>query len=504
MRRFAVFLSAVLLLTTSHFATAGTLGSLEMENLLQSRAQDIVSKVDASAVVSVQIELKKISATLPGMGLSGQVTPVSFDGSIGPESIERIKVRIVSSKEIPDWIQDEVKKAVSFEKVKAAISFEKVKNPIQEPSNRLEEFIQKDAFEVAKTGASALGSLNERILWSVIVIGAGLLCLGLAIWFSVRILQGALVRTIEQKVLPAMAEMRASPMASPVQRGRDESVASAIAARPAPLSSGAVPGAKELADLPIRAIRVLFADCYWTECDSYAHYLWSQMNQEQRDQLIESKVVPVEYLSHIRQFGPQDMGYHLDARYLFAGEEFLNVDQRDLLAWLRKNKSAFSRISPLRAELLGLSLGERIELTNTAGGSKPVVTPSTSKPRALPRRLEIAKLTNDDEIYLWQNREAVPLESREKLKTLVWLALAPDAYVTGVLEELDAKQLAEAWSAPPAVLERLESRIPVKKREMLQHFIKGGISADRNGDVFAYLVEAGLRGIENSSVQAAA
>ena len=52
------------------------------------------------------------------------------------------------------------------------------------------------------------------------------------------------------------------------------------------------------------------------------------------------------------------------------------------------------------------------------------------------------------------------------------------------MSELDARQLAEAWTAPEEVLALLRESVPDKKFEMVEHFQKE-IEADRCSEAFA-------------------
>jgi hypothetical protein len=163
-------------------------------------------------------------------------------------------------------------------------------------------------------------------------------------------------------------------------------------------------------------------------------------------------------------------------------------------------------VTPLRWDRLPLSLEQRIQFGEMKSDAKleSVKVAAKSKPRELKARLEIKQLRPEDEQYIWDNPQKVPAHVRPSLRSLVWLALSPVEARRNVMAELDARQLADAWTGPEAVLAALKEALPPKKLEMLEHFLKEA-SPGRSNDAFAYLVESGLRlYVDHNSTQAEA
>lgn len=384
------------------------------------------------------------------------------------------------------------------------LAYEKFKGEISRPSDDTKEFIKRfeedflgkfvkqELFGVVSEAVRGLVSLKIAIWASLAGIMICLLFASTVLLFLSTRLEASMGRVVDNKLVPAMAQNRGSQ--TPRAAAREDSESK----KPIEINMPSASGAKELADFPLDILVNVLADCYWTTSDGYAHWLWNEMTQDQRTKILATGKLDRRYFSYIRQFDPVNLKYHNDAKYFVATGEFNTIDQDELMKWLTANLSEFHRITPLRWDLLPLRLAERLEFSRTSLSIADVAAPTSrariakaSAPRALPMKFEVKSLTIADEQYLYENPSAVPVEIRRSIKTLVWLALAPSGYRAGILAELDARRLAEGWSAPPDVLAKLEESLAPKKLEMLRHFQKE-TQPDRESEVFAYLAEAGL------------
>lgn len=493
-------MSKLIAILTIVFTTAGiglqahaglTVRKVELENQIQSRIFSIVERADPYAIVQVEVTLKKVQSNLPMFGLDASVTPVEFDGQLGSSSIESIKVRVVSQVDaIPDWIRSEVQKSASMNGVKVAINYEKAGGQV---TDRNLEFtkIAKDFQDLA------ISTINQVKLGVWGMLAALVVCLfaiALAITSIARRLERSMSKVIEEQIVPAMQQNQGG---KPVRAEKSEdSGGSSAQAQAQAHHAGNESGQNELKDFPVEALLTVLSDCYWTESDGYAHFLWKQMSQAQKDAVLQSGLIDRAYFSFIRHVPPVNLDYHSDARYLLWGKEFRTVSQTDLNAWLSKNSKLFFRITPMRWDLLPLSLEQRLtfsemKMPTETSNLAPLELTTKSAARVLPNRLQLRGLKVEDEVYLWENSAKVSSENRSSLKTLVWLALTPTEYRQKVLADLDARQLAEAWSGPAPVLEKLKEAMAQKKIETLEHFLDS-TPADRSSDTFAYLVESGL------------
>lgn len=461
---------------------------IELENQLRDRVTHVVNRVDPMAIVQVTIDLKTVSGDLPEMGLVGAVTPVDFDGDLGISSIAKINVLVVHQVEqVPDWIKKEIERAVKMPLVKTDIAFEKAGGVAASTS----EEVSKVAQSMLETANKGLRDVKLGLIGLMGVAFISLIIIAFAVFSSSGRLEKSLARVIEEKVVPAMSEIGGGR-----STGRAEVATNAQTS--APVAHENSTQERTLADYPDEALLTLFADCYWTGSDGYAHYLWTQITPAQREMLMSKRVVDVRYFWHIVGAEPEKLAYHDDARYLISGAEFRSIDQKTLLEWAKSNPEQTSRITPLRWESLGLSLPERLDmLESRAKTARLDALPkfaSASTARDLPPQLSFKTITLADEEFVWANPEKLPPSARASFQSLLWLALCEEAYVRDVLSDMDARGLAMAWIGPPAVLDLLKAKLPAKKREMLEHFLQTE-APSRASESFNALVGAGLAGL---------
>lgn len=463
---------------------------MAVENDYRNRVRNVIERVDPAAIVQVRVDLKKVIAEdLPGMGFGAEITPVDRSGQLNKSSIEKVSVRIATQIEtVPDWIKNEINLAIGHD-IKTDIAIEKAKGVITDSQTEMTKF----AMAATQSAVEGISSLK----WGLWSLAAGLFFMLTAIGFILnrfaQRLENSLTKVIEEKIVPAM-QTSGRGAAMPVSESTKES-------KPLNLSIAGATGAggqKELADIPVDALLSLFSDCYWTHSDGYAHYLWTQMSQEQRKKVLDSEGADPKYFSYFLQFPIENLNYHFDARYLLLTRDFEKVDQKDLAEWVVANPAHYRRITPLRWDLLPLDLEERLKFMevsdDSAEKSKAPKVGKSSSPRKLKEKLQIKKLTPADENFAWSNPSKVPAESRAELPSLIWLGLCPSEKIASVLGDLDARQLATAWVGPEEVLAKLKSTLAPKKQEMLEHFLKDG-NPNRQSEIFKYLAEAGINAL---------
>ena len=517
-----IFILALCLVPFTSRAEVGANQQVLLETQLQERVFHIVQKADKSAIVQVKVDIRRLSATLPGVWSEAtSVTPVTADGSLAGEGIEAIHVRVLSQiPEMPSWIQEEVKKSLVFDKVKVDTKFEKAKGKVSEDS-KMDSTVEtiksvgKDIAEgLSKSGSGETGKQISSALWGLVgglVITMILLC-G-AIFILGRKIESAFFRVVDEKLAPLVQAQAAAAGRRP---GRDldsqgSSTAAAVAQQAARSSAGASTDSNEFSDLSDASIFAIVMDCYWTHSDAYANFIWTKLSAKQRDALLGHKEFGAElfrYFQFARQFPAENLGYHQDVQYVDANSTFTKVDQKDLAKYIAANPVQAVSLTPLRWDQLPISLSDRLKATlamNSSAAKPSVAAPlKASALRPLPRRLEVKTLSADDETYLWSNSTAVHADLRASLKTLVWLALCPQDVREAALGDIDARDLAEAWVGPEPVLEKLKEAIPAKKYEMVQHFLKDS-TPDRNSPVFEHLVALGAQELKTpSSIKSAA
>lgn len=347
-----------------------------------------------------------------------------------------------------------------------------------------------------------LWGVSAAVILAILILAAAVFGLGGKIEF-------ALARAIETKLAPLLeggvgGGSSAAGISSTGEDDEDEIGGQVIA------GTGGESSNRAVTDLPMEALLNLFADCYWTKQDAYAHFLWTEMSQKQRTEflgLTEVKQLYLSYLSYIRQFAPVNANHHTDARYLNAIAQFRFMSQQDLAAWIMQNQPYLLRLTPLRWENLPISLVDRINFTmSMSNGSlgdasqldaSKVVVSHRSPPRELPMPLKVKSISIEDEVFLWTNSQQIPSYMRASLPTLVWLASCPIEVRKTVLADYNARDLAEAWIGPDEVLSAIGEALPSKKLNMLQSYMKE-TKPSRRSDVYLALVQAGLEGLSTS------
>lgn len=489
--RILTFICLSLLGISAGFSATAAQPIIELENQMQQRVTAILQRADPLAIVQVVIKPRKVSADLPMFGMTAQVTPMNFDGQISSATIESMKIRVISQMEtVPEWIKAEIVRTTEVTGVKVEINYEKAGGQLTNESQELAK-IAKDTSEVAIT------SLNQMKMgvWGIIIaLTFSLFVVAWTVFSMAKRMETSLGRVVEEKVVPAMQANAGNGGGARSNSGSSESGSDKPRAVAAQAATTGSTGGKELAEFPFATLKSLFSDCYWAEADGYANYLWQQASQKQKQELLASDFSDPAYFAFVRQASPENLEYHHDPRYLNATTDFEHVNQTELAAWLAKNPKQFARITPLRWDLLPLSLEQRIQFGEMKSEAKleAVKVTAKSKPRELKNRLEIKQLRAEDEQYIWDNAAKVPAHVRGSLRSLVWLALAPIEARRTVLAELDSRQIAEAWTGPEAVLNALKEALAPKKLEMLEHFLKD-TSPGRSNDTFAYLCDSGLR-----------
>ena len=501
-------------------ADVGAGQQVAIESQIQQRVFAIVGKADKQAIVHVKIAVKRMSSDLPGVWTQAkEVTPVTGDGALSVDGIEKIEVRVVTQvDELPAWVKDEAKRAIAFDKVKVELKYEKAKGKFA-PDGKIDSVtdtlkdVSKDLINgVVKSGEGA-GRQVSTALWGVaggVVVTVMLLCV--AIFMLGRRIESAFFKVVDEKLAPLLqAQAAAAARQSRAQsRGTGNDAGGAKPGAQAAAATGGSAGANEFSDLSANAVFALVVDCYWTHSDAYAHYVWTKLSAKQRDELLANRDFGPElyrYFQFVRQFAPENLGYAQDVQYVEANSSFARVSQAELAKFVAENPAKASSITPLRWDKLPISLSDRLKATlamNESQEQAPIqaVPLKASKWRELPRRLEVKSMTDEDEAFLWQNPDSVHPSLRGSLKTLVWLALAPLAARERILGEVDARDLAEAWVGPEPALEKIKEGVSPKKFEMIKSYLKE-TQPDRNSAVYETLAAQGAEALNEEALAGA-
>lgn len=470
-------LLTLLLLIAPLISRADLLDQLNLEQSLQERLQNTFKMFDDSAKIVVTLEFDSFQGSLPGMNLaeSHQATPEK----IQLNDIKKVNVDIYSSFEtMPEGSQDAVFKAIPIENKKnVMINFKKVDQKLVKLSKSIEV---KDLFEVA-----------EKTVWSFAKIIFALFGVGfVGIFFVFNSMNKK--RSVELKdqikfLANAVTEgsggsaPRAAPAFTPSMNQNQN-----FAPAPSSKNQNSI-----LDTLSTNSLKELFADCYWTEHDAYANWLWKNISTDQKKDLASELPFLKEYSLFFITTPATPMSYH-EHPYYMEPSALHQVSQKDLSDSVKKDIGLWHEISPMRKENMKLGFDEKLKAIQSKPSTSGFTAKVKSPLRALSATPTWGELSFNDEAAIFNNPEMVPDTLRSHVKTLAWLALKSPEEIKAVLSQFDTRSLAEAWVGPEEVLKALEAHLPEKKLKLLLVY-KEKSNPSRNNDVYQLLVDQGLK-----------
>lgn len=474
--RYLIVIALFCMTSLSHAGV--TQSKLELEKQIQDRVAAVMKGLDESAIISVKIKLRKIKAQSMGFSPNTEVVPLEDGNGLGEDGIENINIRVLTAKtEIPDWTKKEIDLVAQLDKVPIKV-----------------EFITKEVAKTQESPNALISKVDELMSSMGIIVQSvkfgffGFLLLvffsaAFIVW-SVRSLsarfENSFGKLFDEKIVPNMnAKSQAKPIES---QQKKEQVSASV--------NDSAQANETISGLPTPSVLSLFTDCYWTENDGYAHFLWSRLTVNQREELLKNWTLDSSYFNYLMEVPETSLSYHLNPFYLNSKPQFETINQVHLYELLEKTEKLVSELSPMRWESLSMPLIKRVELSSFRNQERSLSAVPTinkkSEKRALETKLRITSVSLEDEEVIWKNPSLVPVSLRSEIPTLIWLALAQDSERKKVLNDLDARQLAEAWVGPLEVLAILESDLAPKKLEMVKYFSTSS-EPSRDSDSFKYL-----------------
>jgi hypothetical protein len=435
--------------------------TLEIENYLEERISSFVKQIDPRAQVFVKVELKEVALTLPG-------TSIEYMGSTGVKQIEfedvkEIKVKILTSLEnFPDWTKLQISQNFSFAKIKTEVAVEKYTPEMLErfesahSKNVLLEWLDK----VWGYGAWLFGFLALLISGSL---------------FGTGIYLKQLFRNQVTRILGAMTSQNENPreeLAPKIDERNLQNQNTDEIITPASF------------DLPVEGLVELFADCYWTQQDSYAKWLWEHLSIQQRQTTLENWTPMREYSLQIQFSFGTSAHFHTHPYYLKPAP-LRNLNNSEIEKVILQNHSAWASLSPLRKQAIHIPLEIKLSIINTQNPqSSKIQWPTLRSPeRHFDSSGDLGELSIEDDLALWQNSDLVPQPLRKKVSTLVWVALLAEEKRKALLSQYAAVDLASIWIAPPEALDKLKEVIPEKKLKLVESYLKT-IKSSRSSEKF--------------------
>jgi hypothetical protein len=333
---------------------------------------------------------------------------------------------------------------------------------------------------IEKTVNQVVRDLAKTMSWALGLAVAFLtVCFGLIGWRRQKQFSTAINRVVTS--LGDLQSLQGSPMMAGARTVDPET--------PRALPNN---GSSPFADYQLDSIKGMIADCYWTAKDSYALWIWKNLDFTQRTELLESLPYMREYSASLGNVPEKQFPFFDHAYYLKPFKLFM-TSQEDLVQVVQAYPSTWHKLSPLRQAELSLGLEEKLKCMSVpSNDSAQTNTFPASALRTLSVQGTWGNLKDEDERELLRNPELVPKQIRGQIKSLVWLSLLPEERIREKFEKLDAQSLASAWVGPEDMLTRLENYLPDKKKALLKGY-KSRIPAQRESPAFIWLWEESLK-----------
>lgn len=458
------------------FSYASLSDRLQIEEGIRNRLQDFLTVYDNQVKVTVKFEYKIYRESLPGTHLDSE------DGTM-PTKIESADIRKVSIdiftsqiEELSDDLKTNLLQLIPVRKNTITINLRKVK-PASEYNYKNQVNIQN----LDKISYQWLNTFSQ-----VIYLTFGILGLLSATLFTILFIRRE--KTMREQVSTMAKAISETAGLNTASYGYEDKHFN-----PDPVIKNSTENdGSEVKNLPMNSLNELFSDCYWTEKDGHAHWLWNQISSEIKSELLSISPFMKAYSIYFMTISPLPFDEYKNPFYL-QPISCRHLSMQDLLFQIKKDFSRWHQLSPLRKDALALSLNEKImALSSPVKYSFVWENIAPSQPRTLSKNLTPILLTEEEETSIFKNVNLVPKNLRESIISLCWLSLLDSSELSKILEKFDARTLAEAWIAAPIVLEKLEQHLPEKKLKALKSY-KSRMIANKKSPAYLSLVSVGYQ-----------
>lgn len=467
-----LFIFFLFQLLTFSLAQANILDKVQIEETIQRRIEHNLMPYDKKIRARVKF-IYKSPTPLPGttMAENDELTP----NVLSESDVRGIQIEIYS--QLPSLtaeMQNEIYNLIPIRKNRIKIKFLQFQ---ETPLNEPKPLIAKDFWDIYH---SFLSDMSRGTLY---LFGSLFSLLAL---FSFVLHRSRLKHAKENFGLIAQSISEHLGSGNPRSTSSfDKNMSSALSA-PSPAATGS-----QALGLSVESLKEFFADCYWTEEDGYAHWMWQSLTMDQKKNVIEAWPKLKKYSAFFISKEAESKTDHAHPYYL-APENLHMVSQEIIEKELKKSPDIWLRLSPLRQRHLNLPISEKLRVVKK--GDDTIVLPALPKAtqeRALPFVNVLGRLNFADEATILKKPDLVPNELKSQLPSLVWLSLQKSESIEDVLSRFDALSLASAWVGAPEVLAILESQLPEKKRKMLHSYLEK-VTPSVQSETYRALCEAGI------------
>jgi hypothetical protein len=247
-------------------------------------------------------------------------------------------------------------------------------------------------------------------------------------------------------------------------------------------------------DKDVDFFNAILSDCYWSEEDRYAAYIWTQMPFLIRTKFLVNSERWSDYIHYISSLDSVDLGLDGDVTYLNP-LSINHINNIELSRIVVSESHIFPRLSQLRIKNLSTTIEEKIQLlSNSKWSSVKKEFDLTNYPPSIKRKikslrtLDIASV-EEEEILL---KKDLGIELKEAIPSLAWILELEESQIISILAQYNAKELAEAWIAPRFVLEKVASYLPEKRKNLLENYLQK-INPSRRSSTFKEIHQTTIR-----------
>ena len=437
----------------------------DIQQGLEQRVGEIVKRYDPKALVFVKLVPRIDKEQLPDTPFL--IEKYAFDSS-GMLSMKRMEVTIMStSGTVPPSVRKLVHRAVAGFGVNPNILVKSLPEELNPEGEVKKEAISKPSFM----------DQHEEDIAQVVKIFIGIGATMVVLLLAQLLSQSSQAAKVAQAISGAATTVNTTlenggKLASKVQPTASE--------RPDVFARGM--------SLSETSLLALLSDCYWSGEDEYAAFLWKRVPLSKRRGLLAQLPFLGGYAEYVSTLREKDLGLEQTPYYLEPLSLFL-FDNDAVTELTRRHPALLNRLPRMRKDHLKLTAMERIRLEEGAA-RMPVfptdfstIAPSPLRHLRITTPIPIRSLAEEGEVMSF---DSLTLELKEKVPSLAWLLELTPTEVEEKFKTFSAMELASAWVGPEKVLAELRNRMPRKKVEMLEGYLRT-VTPSRNSDTFKSL-----------------
>jgi len=501
---------------------------LKYQQMLKDRLTGIIKAFDSQAHLFVKLKSKKVSGKLPMTPFSINQLDLSTKGEM--PQIESIEINILSAKKrFPARIRELVRNiAVEFGK-EPIINFKPLPKELISPDKATLDKLKRDLdqkdkeLNEKKTGEyqalkDLLNVLTEKtdikwpnwLQWAekylpedhaipvnqvliVLFMTGVVLILGflwaLRNWMVIRKISRSMDSNISNLV---SAIEQASGGAGQAQIGDVDAPGEAARGLSAISGDDSV-----IKSLPYNSIAALLTDCYWSNQDQYAAFIWMQISISMKEKLMDDIPFLLNFVSYLTSVEGVNLGHDQDPYYLNP-LNINHIDNNMLTDLTQQNPVLMKKLPPMRINYLNLKISQKIELlhqvVDVSGSELPDFKQiEESEQRVIKKKemLRIQSVEEEMEVLQASYKKDDVLDVVSSVASLGWLTMLPSERATDILHNYNARQLASAWIGPNEILDKIGSYMNRDKLDLVLSYAER-MTPSRETGVFRRLHEAAV------------